>query len=382
MYRLIVAIFIFTASQSQAQDQLANSQFDALTYQQYVAGNWEALKRTGNTALKQGIEFDYLRNRLGSAHYQLGNYRKAAHHFRKSLKKNKADEFARESLYWSYIFGEQYSNAAAIASQFDQETRINLKIKTTRLASMIYTEGGVKLPTKTDSIEMMKYAHAGISHLLGKGVSLFHGYSFVNQTRYWGELTQHQYFATFNISYKNAWRFAPALHIIWLNAAPFFEQTAAIGSFHVLKSCGNFDFALGFSLSDFMNERQIQESFSATYFPLGNPKLSLASTFFLQEENKTNQLAVSSTVAFKPWKKLKVSITHYQGNARNLSEQNGYLVNNSLDLTNYKVSLLTDFYLHKAISLYLFYQFENNTENFQNFEYQYHTTILGLKIVP
>ena len=40
---------------------------DSITYQHYLAGEWDELIETGKTALERGIDFKWLQQRLGYA---------------------------------------------------------------------------------------------------------------------------------------------------------------------------------------------------------------------------------------------------------------------------------------------------------------------------
>ena len=54
---------------------------DIKTYQNFIDGDWDLLIQEGNQALKQGLDFYYLRYRLGVAYYMKKNYIKALKHF-------------------------------------------------------------------------------------------------------------------------------------------------------------------------------------------------------------------------------------------------------------------------------------------------------------
>ena len=66
----------------------------------------------------------------------------------------------------------------------------------------------------------------------------------------------------------------------------------------------------------------------------------------------------------------------------NIIEDNGYLVNNSGDLTTSRYSALVNVTLSKHLSLYCLYQLENKYEGFQGFNYRYNVIVGGIKITP
>jgi len=70
------------------------------TYQLYNEENWYQLTEVGQEAVKNGLDYFYLRIRMGIAYFHLKNYRKAATHLEKALDFNGADASALEYLYF------------------------------------------------------------------------------------------------------------------------------------------------------------------------------------------------------------------------------------------------------------------------------------------
>ena len=99
MYRItFIIVFTIVALSVFAADQLEKAQVDAATYRYYTEGNWKALIEAGREAERAGIDFYYLQLRMGTAYYQLGNYRMAAKYFTKAYHENPSYEYARQML--------------------------------------------------------------------------------------------------------------------------------------------------------------------------------------------------------------------------------------------------------------------------------------------
>ena len=74
---------------------------DSITYQHYLAGEWDELIETGKTALERGIDFKWLQQRLGYAWFVKGNYYNSKKHYRQSLHFDPKDELTHLYLYYA-----------------------------------------------------------------------------------------------------------------------------------------------------------------------------------------------------------------------------------------------------------------------------------------
>ncbi len=120
MYRLTVILFllfvpggIVTVS-ARAPQQKGLTYYDKTTYDAYLKGDWHTVIRSGREALKEGIDFYYLRMRIGTAYYSLRNYEKAIIHFRKALSFNNKDIAAQQYLYYCYLFSGREADRHAL----------------------------------------------------------------------------------------------------------------------------------------------------------------------------------------------------------------------------------------------------------------------------
>ena len=96
MHRLsIILLAGFFAINATAQSFM---KIDSATYAQYLERDWPALIRNGRKALGQGVDYYYLRMRMGIAFYEQKNYRTASGHFRKALEFNNGDPVAQPGV--------------------------------------------------------------------------------------------------------------------------------------------------------------------------------------------------------------------------------------------------------------------------------------------
>ncbi len=131
MKRLIILLVIFPLLLKTGYSQrMSVVEADKLTYDYYLKGQWQQLIKTANEALKQGIDFFYLRTRLGIAYYNRGQYRLAIKHFRKALQWYPKDKVILEYLYYSYLLGGQLADANKLIYDMPIDLRNKLLKKT------------------------------------------------------------------------------------------------------------------------------------------------------------------------------------------------------------------------------------------------------------
>ncbi len=121
MVLLLPALLSMNYAVSQQGPDFAG--IDKNTYDLYMDSSWKELINAGESALEQGVDYYYLRMRIGIAAYELEDYSKAIRHFRKALEFNSADVTAMEYLYFSYIFYGRVMEAHLLAQSFSRELR-------------------------------------------------------------------------------------------------------------------------------------------------------------------------------------------------------------------------------------------------------------------
>jgi hypothetical protein len=114
--RSLIVIFLFAAGTLQAQQPLTWSRADSLTYAYFISKQYDKVQSTGKAALSNGIDFYYLRMRMGIAYYEEHHYEQAIAHFEKAHAMNPADTLPEEYLYYSYLFSGRTENADAFAA--------------------------------------------------------------------------------------------------------------------------------------------------------------------------------------------------------------------------------------------------------------------------
>ena len=202
---LILGIFLFSISpglfsQNPKPDdtefnQMDFNTIDFETYRFYTSSNWDSLIIEGKEAIRQNIDYFYLRMRLGTAYYEKGNYMKAANNFEKALEFSSADPSALEYLYYCYLFSNREQDARFLSKQFPESLDKKINPPKSKPIDEIYLETGpvfsnnIAVNEKNnlmgkDSLYGMQdlnndkyYFHLGLKKNIGKRTSFYLGYS-------------------------------------------------------------------------------------------------------------------------------------------------------------------------------------------------------------
>lgn len=120
-------IIIFFISAVNAQDTSLQN-IDTKTYKLYTEKNWSELIKLSKHAIKNNVDYYYLRMRLGIAYYEQHRYNLAYQQFKKA-KQFDNNDLLNEYLYYSYLFGGNYAEAEQLSDNFNDSLKAKLGIK-------------------------------------------------------------------------------------------------------------------------------------------------------------------------------------------------------------------------------------------------------------
>ncbi|MEI7500609.1 MAG: hypothetical protein WCK84_09185 [Bacteroidota bacterium] len=195
----IICLFftLFIPSVSSASDKLDFTKADRLTFRLYQEKKWDSLVIIGKQALRQNIDYYYLRMRLGIAFYERGQFISAISHFSSALEFNTADPVALEYLYFCYLNSNRTSDAYSLLPYMPQEMKNRLNVKAPVIEE-VRVEGGATLagpegakgkPSQAGPVAIYSeqdrygdsyYGHAGFTVNLWNKVSLNAAYNYLN----------------------------------------------------------------------------------------------------------------------------------------------------------------------------------------------------------
>lgn len=112
LFILLLPIFV------SAQTNLNEAYIDSLSYAYYTQYEYAKLEQLGKESLHQGIDFFYLRLRLGIVAFKQDKYEKAWPHFEKAEKLLPGEPVVLEYLYWCYRYTAQFDKANALVEKY------------------------------------------------------------------------------------------------------------------------------------------------------------------------------------------------------------------------------------------------------------------------
>jgi hypothetical protein len=359
----LIIVLVFFALTSKAVHIENSAIAEQESVQLYFNKSWSKLIEYGESAIKQGYDYYYMRVRVGVAYYEQKKYIKAIKHFEKALKFNSVNPVALEYLYYSYVFSGRANEARALKSCFSEDMEKYIKTPKNKILESVYAEGGytvTNLNSQFSTIDIddsyniygeatimkdMTYFNVSLNHQLTNKLTVFQGYSNIGidfsrdikinnkDTIDNYKLAQHDYYMS-AIMQLSHFTISPAFHFInvsfgKLNAQYDSQNSKYIfskkdtsfvnyaTSLSISKSIGIFTYGLTGGFSQLNGMSQIQVGGSLTYFPFGTTNFYGTSTLVYLNENSTNRLIESQKLGVKVFPKLWAEGAMTYGNLQN-----------------------------------------------------------------
>lgn len=383
LYLAFILVLIPFFVKAQEEPVFDSKMVEDSTYRFYLDGDWRSVISYGEVALKEDIDYYYLRMRMGIAFFELGRYRQAIPHFEKANEMNQLEEASKEYLYWCYIYSERFEDAGRLSKTFSAETAKSTGTDKLKSLAFVLLESGIKTTDKSNLFDPLGYVQGGTGHMIKKQIYFFHSATFLTQNTYWGSYKQIEYYAKLNMPLAKGWCIAPAFHITNLNASPYSNSTYFLMSVAAVKQMKLFQPAFNASWSNLLGTSQIQTGAGLKYYPSGSNKLWIGtSTNLTLPANGNTALYFQHTISYSPTLKWTFSGSFYHGNTYLFNESNGYVINSSYDLLRNRSSFIASYNVNRHLDIYTLIQNEQKTEYFNGNNYQFNNFILGFKYKP
>ncbi len=378
MQRVILGLVLLTTGTLCFSQSLNSYQVDTATYGQFMRSSWNELIQTGKRAFKSGIDFYYLRLRVGAAEYNKKNYAGSIRHFKKAVKQNPEDTIAREYLFYASLFLNR-KNAASLCYQ--ELTPARKKVTGMKFPALIrsvnldYTYGGLLndqsredlhqanlMPSYDPGSVVSQYSVLtfNLEHELGTRMRLFHGYSRLQKfqdriSRFYSDyylirnekIMQDQYYLALSITPGYGWTITPAVHLV-RSSWPAYTETIRMGNLFLGETGTQKDFSfiagLGINYniskisllwfpaySEIGGIRQVENEMQLLYYPLGNLNFYLGSVFksiFELNNQKEDRYNGYIMLGFKPAGNIWIENQYHLGKIRYQTLNYGYFFYN------------------------------------------------------
>lgn len=387
--KILILILLVSAIHVKGQTTSSYRYIDSLTYRLYTENKWEDLIREGEGALNNGLDYYYLRMRVGVAFYERHQYVSSSKHFRKALVHNENDQLALEYLFYSILFSGHSSQALALLPQFYPQNREKILtisgIKNNSLTiesfySDAFTEELISRPDSWiadpepgNQIASKYFVNNAVyaNHNIGFRASYFHAFTSLikdNHLHYFDgtnsadllnqRVMQSQYYGSFNIYTPSGWTFSPSFHFLTtgypllsistkgmiLSAESYkVRSNSSLAGLAISKSFGYLITGgeVGYYYSKY--KKQVQGTVSIMIYPLGNTQVYFGGKISAgQEPGILNQgdikIAEGFTAGFSIARKVWFEFSGLAGDLNNYIDNNGLFVYNSADILKSKLS--------------------------------------------
>ncbi|KAB2879456.1 hypothetical protein F9K33_09340 [bacterium] len=356
---------------------------DKITYSLWLEKEWDKLIIEGKKSLDHGIDFYYLRVRMGIAYFEKQNYHQSIRHFEKAYAVNSVETFLKEYLYYSYLYSGRQTEAEILAATFSWQLKEKIGIKENNLIDQLdftYNSGFIANPSVTNkysiNIDSQKngaqyiskghhYFNLSLKHSLNPKISIFHAYSYIAKTSFVYsqqggifssnpdyKTSLHQYYLSGNARLAKGLNMLLGLHYINIRypvevtdfrqgqnriTTQTFSENDIVSFVSIYRNFSYFTLGASFYYAGLNNARQIQGDFLLTLYPLGNLNLYTVSTVSYQSETNSgdrsqNRLIFDQLMGFKLTSRIWIEGYGSLGDMHNFLRNDGFVVYNGTDI--------------------------------------------------
>ncbi len=387
-----------------AQQKLSYPQVDVKTYNQYLAGNWKELIKTGNEYLKTGEDFYYLQVRMGIAYYELKKYRKAIPYLQKAYKANKKNDLVNEYLYYAYLFSGRPMDAQKVSEKFNVKLKEKLGLDYEPVIAALtfdmrfennddYFAGTSQGLLQQDVRTGYSYFALGVEHIYGGNKRIYWNYSKAKKTTNIydigdsndqisddREVAQNQFYFSYYNQVKYGFNFSFAVNLLnivstgseivpaggWgrpgqMEVTTRYATNEIIAYFGLHKDLSNFKIGLNASISNLDKNFQFQPGIDFVCYPLSNTNLYLSAIADYKIDN-----TLDNSLVIKPAMGFRLLGVYFEpsytfGDIINYTEKDAFIINNDDDVISERFEFLSYTYLFKG-RLNIFFKYQQYTK--------------------
>lgn len=350
--------------------------YDSVTYSLYLSGNWNELINMGNDAIRKGIDYKYLRQRVGYASFVSGDYYKSRSDFEKALSFDSYDQFTLEYLYYSYLNIGKEDYSGIIEQRLNKDLKKALEIRDSDPLESIELEYNYKF-AGTSFRTNPQYYRVGALSKLNHRLSLFQSLSLFNQeaelqlsgSNETISVRQLEYYALLKILAGSRLIMKGGYHYLHNNSG-----TSALNGklflFSLAPDLGRISLEISGSAFNMAQENIFQAGLQAGYVFPGNSGFYLTSNVAGLFQAQSNNLIFSQKAGLRMFKRVWLEGNASFGRMLNYNDFNGLYVYNSIDPLILKTGISGYIPVNKKIALWAGYSWERK-EFYENSSFHY-----------
>jgi hypothetical protein len=335
---------------------------DKRTYNYYLKGDYRNLKASADSMLSMGIDYYYLRMRVGILAYENEKYKTAFVHFNQAHKFNSLDSSCTKYIYYCYLFSGRKADASLCLRTGPEKAIHGSPSLTSESSNPISVSAGFSfIDYQTAQHETSNLYHEALSGSFSMytGIEKYFSANFKAEFAYTNyHKTGKVYTATdplgseMNFSQNQlwlklsgiafpGWEFYGFGHVIFYRDTLFNIQSGNQSSANLMtqeyeggigisKSGWKVRANANLSLSNFSFSSQVRGEAYLTFLPSGNENFYLSSGWMGQTDvNWGGTYQLNQEVGFKICKMLWMETGYLSGNSFLYARNDGYMVNNS-----------------------------------------------------
>lgn len=389
------------------------------TYNYYINQDWDSVLYAGKQALRNDIDYFYLRIRMGIAAFNKGKYFVASRHLNKAYKFNSSDTTTLEYLFYTYENIKRPLYQHFIAGKLNTSMKKRMLLNNGFYNNNLYIEGAYQFDQKikVNAQEIkgpadiygeydypVSYMYFGLMYKrYFKGIALNVAYNYLPSQRIKKiairpnmlsneyTVSEHHFYINTEFSVKNKLTIIPAAqyqYINFTNISATWNETDFTYSFPnktytynnylvslgLYKDAGRISMGLNGVFSHLYQNKIFQGSFLFTWFPFGNMKLysttGISWMAYFDKQNKgknqtsqqpenreVSHAVFEETIGGQITKKLWLEGMIVFNGIKNYSRANAYVVYNTPEKINYLTGFSLIYEALPKLQLTISYQF-------------------------
>ena len=385
MHKLIFILFLFFAPMVMSQENLDEQYVDSVTYQYYINGAWNDVIGLGKKALKQGLNFKYLQQRMGYAYFQKSDYHEAIRYYEKALDFDPLDEVSLLYLHYSGLNIADHDFARHYAGKLSKDRQEQIGEKSFRPVNAVDFEYCYKWHSEATRSNP-NYQRIGLNTQLGYSANLYQAISSYNQSAtytdefndYRSAIKQNEYYMLLsgyinaNIGIDLGYHYANAKYHTEVWDLTLNEMTEQIDTLkfptHLLYGgihykWYRFNLKLSESFLHTASNNTFQTGIHLGFALPGNHNIYIRNSVYFLKDNddqwKVSQHSIGLLLLKKFWLEGEQSF----GKLTNFADKNGMYIYNSFDSSLSKSSLSLFWYANKHFILFSNFSLEKKQQD-------------------
>ena len=400
MRALTLLLTILALTVVKAQNAWTPALVDSVTYQCHLDECWDKVIEIGKQAVRQGIDFKYLQQRMGYAYYQKRDFYASMLHYEKALKLDPTDQGTLTYLYFSGLETGNTVYARYYAGKFSAENKLDYHQQAVRPVSGVDFEYNYQWNKKLNRSDP-NYQRIGLSTDLGYSLSLYQTLSRFQQqasstdtyNEYRSNILQNEYYVLLSKSFNANFGLDLGYHYLHTKFhTEVFDPTLqeVTETLDTLSYHGNlwfaglhykwnrFHFGLNASYMSMEYNHVLQTGLNVGFALPGSRNLFLNNSVWVMKDDYDQWLVSKHSLGMLLGRKFWVEAYKTFGNLTNFADLNGLYVYNSFDPTLSRAGLSLFWYATPHFTVFSNFTVETKQNTYLLQHYQQNALTGGI----